>query len=127
MDKENIELVSMQRGVEILGKLLFDKLKQTEKGDKFALLFECDCKELVMEALKKVRTETKTKNQKNTDKKICDCYSIERKCYFLKTISGQSVRNDYTIGVCNGTREREQCKCGGDTKKCDFYEEVRNG
>lgn len=23
--------------------------------------------------------------------------------------------------ICNGTKEREICHCGGDTAKCDFY------
>ena len=27
----------------------------------------------------------------------------------------------YDNGICNGTKEREQCHCGGDTSKCDFY------
>ena len=27
--------------------------------------------------------------------------------------------------VCYGTKEREECTCGGDMRKCDFYEEVR--
>ena len=26
---------------------------------------------------------------------------------------------------CWGTREKEECRCGGDRSKCDFYEEVR--
>lgn len=27
--------------------------------------------------------------------------------------------------ICNGTRERDECNCGGDQTKCDFYPEVR--
>lgn len=27
--------------------------------------------------------------------------------------------------VCNGTRERDECTCGGDPAKCDFYPENR--
>ena len=27
--------------------------------------------------------------------------------------------------ICWGTEEREACDCGGDMRKCDFYEEVR--
>lgn len=26
---------------------------------------------------------------------------------------------------CNGTRERDECSCGGDRTKCDFYPDVR--
>lgn len=29
------------------------------------------------------------------------------------------------IGICNGTKEREECHCGGNPVKCDFYPEVR--
>ena len=27
--------------------------------------------------------------------------------------------------ICNGTRERDECSCGGDRTKCDFYPEVK--
>lgn len=27
---------------------------------------------------------------------------------------------------CNGTKERDYCKCGGDPSKCDFYPEKKN-
>ena len=30
-----------------------------------------------------------------------------------------------TVALCFGTKEREQCSCGGDRTKCDFYPEVR--
>ena len=26
---------------------------------------------------------------------------------------------------CNGTKERDECSCGGDITKCDFYPEIR--
>ena len=29
------------------------------------------------------------------------------------------------ISFCNGTKEREECSCGGDRTKCDFYSEIR--
>ena len=28
-------------------------------------------------------------------------------------------------GICNGTKERDRCTCGGDPAKCDFYPEKR--
>jgi len=28
-------------------------------------------------------------------------------------------------GICWGTKEREECRCGGDERKCDFYEDVK--
>jgi hypothetical protein len=33
----------------------------------------------------------------------------------------------YEAFHCLGTKECDECSCGGDTRKCDFYEEVRNG
>lgn len=30
-----------------------------------------------------------------------------------------------TTGVCYGTKECEECSCGGDRLKCDFYDYVR--
>ena len=30
------------------------------------------------------------------------------------------------VGVCWGTRECDECKCGGDKTKCDFYPENRS-
>jgi hypothetical protein len=27
--------------------------------------------------------------------------------------------------ICNGTKERDMCHCGGDVKKCDFYSKKR--
>lgn len=33
--------------------------------------------------------------------------------------------NHYYCGECWGTRERDECRCGGDTTKCDFYPEKR--
>lgn len=62
------------------------------------------------------------------DKQICDCYeekSVWR--YQYEPILRRTLSKKITISVCNGTRECEECKCGGDRKKCDFYEEVRNG
>lgn len=29
------------------------------------------------------------------------------------------------VGICNGTKEREECACKGDRVKCDFYPKVR--
>lgn len=36
----------------------------------------------------------------------CDCYDSEQK-------------------KCNGTRERDECSCGGLKARCNFYEHVR--
>lgn len=29
------------------------------------------------------------------------------------------------IGKCSGTKECEECSCGGDKSKCDFYDYIR--
>ena len=33
---------------------------------------------------------------------------------------------EYERDVCWGTKEREECSCGGDESKCDFYPEKRD-
>ena len=51
----------------------------------------------------------------------CNSYCVEEKFR----------RNDWNdviivkVGKCNGTRERDECSCGGDPTKCDFYPEKR--
>lgn len=54
--------------------------------------------------------------------KKCNSYeTIERLCYT------PFCTNAYykTVGICNGTRERDECSCDGDRTKCDFYPDVR--
>jgi hypothetical protein len=55
----------------------------------------------------------------------CDCYhtQIERK--YTYHITGEPVYYDAEVGVCWGTKERDECSCGGDEAKCDFYPSVR--
>lgn len=36
-----------------------------------------------------------------------------------------AYHEEYGRKVCYGTKEREECICGGDRRKCDFYEDVR--
>ena len=60
----------------------------------------------------------------------CDCYheqiinnppkSIIKNNQFHSTHG-----NIITISKCWGTKECEECTCGGDTSKCDFYPEKR--
>lgn len=53
----------------------------------------------------------------------CDCYTtIERLNY--TPFYTQAYYKE--VGICNGTKEREECSCGGDKTKCDFYPEVRD-
>ena len=56
-------------------------------------------------------------------KNKCDCYeTVERLCY--TPFYTQSYYK--TVGICNGTKEREECSCSGNKTKCDFYPEVRD-
>ena len=52
------------------------------------------------------------------DRLTASVNKIESKC--------QCYRTEYGNNVCYGTKEKEVCSCGGDKRKCDFYEEVRN-
>ena len=52
--------------------------------------------------------------------KCCECY------FEQETIDYYSLNLDRRlIGRCNGTKERDECRCGGNPAKCDFYPEVR--
>lgn len=52
----------------------------------------------------------------------CECYE-EREMY--NPISLSLYSDIKLIGICNGTKERDECSCGGDRAKCDFYPEIR--
>lgn len=54
--------------------------------------------------------------------KKCDCYHEEDVIVAWSGRYGQ-IRRLRTI--CNGTKERDVCSCGGDRTKCDFYPNVR--
>lgn len=56
----------------------------------------------------------------------CDCYHLQPKTrYTYHPITGSPIAHDIEVGVCWGTRECDECSCGGDRTKCDFYHEVR--
>jgi hypothetical protein len=59
-------------------------------------------------------------------KNKCDCYHEQAKtlCTY-HPVTGQPFAHHIYVGVCWGTRERDECKCGGCEVKCDFYPEVR--
>lgn len=52
--------------------------------------------------------------------KKCDCY-IEVNSFKLYPHSSLII----TQSRCNGTKERDECTCGSDPAKCDFYPEKR--
>lgn len=50
--------------------------------------------------------------------KCCECYE-ERE------LMDSYLYDRRLIGICNGTKERDRCRCGGNPVKCDFYPEKR--
>lgn len=54
---------------------------------------------------------------------LCNCYHFIRKEIPAHDGTGRIIMSGY--GVCYGTKECNQCYCGGDTDKCDFYPEKR--
>lgn len=52
----------------------------------------------------------------------CDYYSEQ---YEIIGWSGPYEKIQKLRFRCNGTRERDECTCGGDRSKCDFYPDVR--
>lgn len=54
---------------------------------------------------------------------------MEKKCECYDTVGvykyDASGFYNGVIGICKGTKERDECKCGGDKSKCDFYPAIR--
>ena len=58
--------------------------------------------------------------------KKCSSYHITAKKYYIyNAMTGASIAHERKVGECWGTRECDECYCGGDRRKCDFYEDVR--
>lgn len=64
----------------------------------------------------------------------CSSYHIRKRNKYLDPntiayITGKWPANNGVIkeeyGVCYGTKECEQCSCGGDRTRCDFYLDMR--
>ena len=65
----------------------------------------------------------------------CSCYQFETKRRYLSnidkityTLATERLAPEYIdekVGVCYGTKEKDVCNCGGDRRKCSFYERVR--
>ena len=57
---------------------------------------------------------------------ICSCFEIQPKRLFAEDGHGAKLCEiDTYVQICNGTKEREECSCGGDVTKCNFYPEKR--
>lgn len=52
----------------------------------------------------------------------CDCYIEDRQFVDYTPLMKPLYK---TVSLCLGTKEQDQCSCGGDRTKCDFYPEVR--
>lgn len=52
----------------------------------------------------------------------CDCYDVSEE--IVDWCADGSPKTDL-VSRCFGTKERDECSCGGDRSKCDFYPEVR--
>jgi hypothetical protein len=62
--------------------------------------------------------------KKQNENKICHCYHTKmERCHRYDSFTGEPIPMEREVGICWGTREQDQCKCGGDRKKCDFYGE----
>ena len=47
-------------------------------------------------------------------KNKCHCYHIQKKCrYTYNPITGSPIPHDTEVGVCWGTKEIDECNCGG--------------
>ena len=57
----------------------------------------------------------------------CDCYCEDIKAEpRYNQYTGDYVGSvDVKLAYCIGTKEQDECSCGGDRTKCDFYPEVR--
>lgn len=52
----------------------------------------------------------------------CSCYNEEKRFVDYTPLGTQQFK---TVGRCLGTKECEECSCGGDEAKCNFYPEKR--
>ena len=65
----------------------------------------------------------------------CDCFEeitekshisdFQRGMYYALTGSIPPDLIEHVKTICNGTRECDECSCGGDRRNCTFYEEIR--
>ena len=57
----------------------------------------------------------------------CDYYreSIKAKPRYSQYTGNYVGSVDVKYGYCTGTKELDECYCGGDRTKCDFYPDIR--
>lgn len=49
----------------------------------------------------------------------CDCYRLKEQTSYCNNTFNTDV------GICQGTKELDECSCEGDSARCDFYPEIR--
>jgi hypothetical protein len=57
-------------------------------------------------------------------KEVCRCFHEQDRIRGWENASTPILEK---ITVCWGTKEADECSCGGDKAKCDFYPDKRNG
>ena len=57
----------------------------------------------------------------------CDCYreGIKAEPRYDQYTRDYVGSVDVKFAYCTGTKEQDECSCGGDCTRCDFYSEVR--
>ena len=55
----------------------------------------------------------------------CDSYHLEPEQHYFVDEYGGPIYENINVPRCWGTKEKDVCNCGGDRRKCSFYETVR--
>lgn len=55
----------------------------------------------------------------------CDKYQIYDKWMIEYGRDGVARQRPIKVGICLGTKEKDECLCRGNCKKCDFYPDIR--
>ena len=55
----------------------------------------------------------------------CDSYHLEPEQHYFVDEYGATIYENINVPRCWGTKEKDVCNCGGDRRKCSFYETVR--
>lgn len=53
----------------------------------------------------------------------CNCYFEQEKITWHPCYPYGETHE--IVGSCNGTREQDECDCGGDKEKCTFYPDIK--
>lgn len=64
---------------------------------------------------------TDTLRHNDSEKFKCDCHHTEQRIMSVDFGALGTAPRTKTIQTCWGTKEREECTCDGDKRKCNFY------